>query len=215
MRSETNSTGRKANKFLLITALVLFPLLAAEKASAQNATATLFNGGNPFINIAAGGTFTLDINIVTTFSSVGMTYFLQSNDGNGFFTITARNIGASPFNDLITNDVTAFTPPAGDLNPVNDFDLGAVIANPNMPLAAGNYFIATLTLTISGAISPGTYHIFFDSRTIVADGSFNDHGVTANMFTVTIIPEPATTGLAVLGGVMLLVFAWRARRAMA
>jgi hypothetical protein len=140
---------------------------------------------------------------------------MQSNEvGAAFFRISARNIGASPYNDLITNDATAFTPPAGDLNPVNDFDLGAVIANPNIPLPAGSYFISTLTFTTLG-MSPGVYHIFFDSRTIVADGQFNDHQVTANQFTVTIIPEPATAGLAVLGGVMLLAFVWRARRVMA
>ena len=101
------------------------------------------------------------------------------------------------------------------MDPVNHFDLGAVIANPNIPLPAGSYFISTLTLSISGAIAPGVYHIFFDSRTIVADGAFNDHQVTANQFTITVVPEPATTGLAVLGGVMLLGFVWRARRVMA
>lgn len=212
---KTMNTNSKLNRLVLVIALALVPLLASERASAQNATATIFSGGLPSITIAAGGTFTFDINIVTTFSSVGMTYFLQSNNGSGFFTLTARNIGASPFNDLITNDATAFTPANGLLDPVNNDDLGAVIADPNTPLPAGSYFIATLTLSISGAIAPGQYTMFFDSRTIVADGGFNDHQVTSNIFTINIIPEPATTGLAVLGGVMLLAFVWKARRAMA
>ena len=110
-------TNSKLKNIVLIIALALVPLLASERASAQNATATILNGGNPFVTSTPGGTFTFDINIVTTFTSVGMTYFMQSNDGNGFFTLTARNIGASPFNDLITNDATAFTPPARDNGP--------------------------------------------------------------------------------------------------
>jgi hypothetical protein len=200
---------------LLVIALVLFPLLASERASAQNATATVLNGGNPFVTSTPGGTFTFDLNIVTTFSSVGITYFYQSNNGSGFFSLIARNIGASPFSDLITSDAVAFTGPNGLLDPVNNDDLGAVIADTTMPLPPGSYFISTITVSISGAITPGTYTIFLDSRTIVADGQFNDHQVTSNIFTVNIIPEPATTGLAVLGGVMLLAFVWRARRAMA
>ncbi len=218
MRSTTNSTGRKANKFLIITALVLFPLLATERASAQNATATLLSGGLNSISIAQNGTFTLDINIVTTFQSVGMTYFMQMLDAAGFgqFEISARNIGASPFNDLITNDAGAVGNPNGILNPTNVHDLGAVIADPNSPLAAGSYFIATLTfIPTSGMFTPGVYHMTFDSRSIVADGGFNDHAITANTFTITVVPEPATTGLAVLGGLMLLGFAWKARRALA
>jgi hypothetical protein len=51
-----------------------------------------------------------------------------------------------------------------------------------------------------------------DSRGSVADSDFNDHTLNANTITVIIVPEPATTGLAVLGGVMLLGFVWRARR---
>jgi hypothetical protein len=106
-------------------------------------------------------------------------------------------------------------PPGGDLNPVNDFDMGGVIANPNQPLPPGSYFVSTMSLSYSASLAPGVYHIFFDSRTTVVDGNFNDHGVTANQFTVTIVPEPATAGLTVLGGVMLLGFVWRARRVMA
>ena len=57
--------------------------------------------------------------------------------------------------------------------------------------------------------------IFLDSRGIVATSDFADVTLNANAITVTVVPEPATTGLAVLGGVMLLGFVWKARRAMA
>ena len=69
-----------------------------------------------------------------------------------------------------------------------------------------------MSLSYSASLAPAVYHIFFDPRATVTDGQFFDHGVTANQFTVTIVPEPATAALAVMGGVMLLAFVWRARR---
>jgi hypothetical protein len=90
--------------------------------------------------------------------------------------------------------------------------LGGVLLDPNDPLPPGSYFVSTVTLVpTSGAYTPGVYHIHLDSRGIVADNNFNDHEITSNTFTVTVVPEPATVGLAVLGGVMLFVFGWRAR----
>jgi hypothetical protein len=200
----------KACRTYLVIALALFPLFPSEKASAQNVPATLLNGGLPDITLPfGGGAFTFDINIMTTFSSVGITYFLQSNDGNGFFTITGRNIVGSPFQSVLPPE--AFMPPGGDLNPVNDFDLGGT-ANQSVP--PGSYFISTMFLSYSASLAPGVYHIFL-ANAIVADDQFSDHNVTANQFTVTIVPEPATTGLAVLGCAMLLAFVWSARRVLA
>ena len=47
-------------------------------------------------------------------------------------------------------------------------------------------------------------------------GGFNDVPMTAS-FTITVlaVPEPTTVGLAVLGGGVLLIGAWRKRRARA
>jgi hypothetical protein len=74
--------------------------------------------------------------------------------------------------------------------------------------------LGTFSFSTTG-LAAGTYHIFLDSRAIVADSNFADHSLVANQITITIVPEPATTGLAVLGGVILLAFVWRARRVMA
>jgi hypothetical protein len=207
MRSKFKLGTAKARRIYLVVALVLFPLLASEKASAKNATATILNGGLPGITLPfGGGAFTFDINLTTTFSCIGITYFLQSNDGNGFFSLTGQDTDGSPFQGGM--------PPFPEvLHPRNDFDLGGVVANP--PLPPGSYFVSTMSLSYSAGLAPGVYHIFFGDPTIVVDSNFSDHGVTANQFTVTIVPEPATAGLAVLGGVMLLAFVWRARRVMA
>jgi hypothetical protein len=213
MNSKFKLGPAKARRIYLVIALVLFPLLASERASAQNATATLFSGGLPSITITTTGTFTLDLNIVTTFQCVGITYFLQMLDtaGLGQFEISVWNNDGSPF---IRADPPVVGNPHGILDPVNDFDLGAVILDPNNPLPPGAYFVATLTLIpTSGAYTPGVYHLHLDSRGIVNDGppNFNDHAITSNTFTVTVVPEPATAGLAVLGGVMLLAFVWVSR----
>ncbi len=213
---KTNSKFRlgtaRAYRIYLVIALALFPLLANEKASAQNATATLFSGGLPSITITTTGTFTLDLNIVTTFQSVGIAYFIQMLDAAGFgqFEISAWNNDGSPF----VRDVPPIVGnPDGILNPVNLHDLGGGIPDPNNPLPPGSYFVATLTLIpTSGAFTPGVYHIHLDSRGTVVDNNFFDHAITSNTFTVTVVPEPATVDLAVLGGVMLLAFVWRARR---
>ena len=203
---------------LLAVALVLFPLLASQQASAQNATGTLLQTGTGLQNfsIALNATFSLDLNITNTFNSIGITYFFQSNDAlSPFFYVTGRITTGSPYADNTTGDAQAFADPAGRLNPVNDFDLGAT-CNGCFPngIAPGTYFMGTLSFSTTG-LAAGTYHIFLDSRAIVADSNFADHSLVANQVTITIVPEPATTGLAVLGGVILLAFVWRARRAMA
>ena len=202
----------KARRIYVVIALALFPLLASERASAQNATATLFSGGLPSITITTTGTFTLDLSIVTTFQSIGITYFLQMLDaaGLGQFEISAWNNDGSPFIRELPG-VVGF--PQGVLDPVNDFDLGGAIPDVNNPLPAGSYFVATLTLIpTSGAYTPGVYHIHLDSRGIVVDNNFNEHAITSNTVTITVVPEPATAALAVMAGVMLFAFGWRARR---
>ncbi len=187
----------QARRVYLVVALAVFPLLASERAASQNATATILNGGLPGITLpVGGGFFTFDINVTTTFSWVGMTYFLQSNDGSGFFCISGRQTDGSPFSDCLLQPEPAspINPPPGTcLDPVNDHDLGCVVANPNKPLPPGSYFISTIILSYSASLPPGVYHIFLDPRTIVADANFNDHGVTANQFTVTIVPTPVKT----------------------
>ena len=195
MNSKFKLGTAKARRIYLVIALALFPLLASEKASAQNATATILSGGMPGITLpVGGGAFTFDINLTTTFSTIGMTYFLQSNDGSGFFCITGRQTSGSPFGDCGQPEpASVINPPPDCLDPVNNDDLGCVVPNPNQPVPPGSYFISTILLSYSASLAPGVYHIFFDSRSSVADGQFNDHQVTANQFTVTIVPAPAKT----------------------
>lgn len=196
---------------LLIITLTLGLLLPLKKCFAQNATATLFNNGSSSLSIAAGGTFTLNLNIVTTFGSTGITYFLRSTDGSGLFTVTGRNIGASPFTDLVTSDAQALGSPNGTMQPANLRDLGAVVSDPSAPVAAGSYFVSTLTLSVSASAAPGVYHIFLDNRGVVAGGppDFADHGITSNQVTVNVVPEPATWLMLTIGAGCLVILSRR------
>jgi len=143
------------------------------------------------------------------FLSDGITYFLQvSNNGSGLFRITARDISLSPY-----PVAPPFTPCL--LDPTCDSDLGS--GNNGMdPDPPGNYTLGILTLDALN-VPVGQYTIFLDNRSIIVDrtgGGFSDVPVTA-IATINVVPEPATVGLALLGGAALLMMVWRRRRAQA
>ena len=152
--------------------MVLFPLLASHRPlhkTPPEPCSRLEQASQTF-SIAQNAPFSLDLNITATFNSIGITYFFQSNDAlSPFFFITGRVTTGSPYADNTTGDAQAFADPAGRLNPVNDFDLGAT-CNGCFPngIAPGTYFMGTLSFSTSG-LAPGTYHIFLDSRAIIAD----------------------------------------------
>ncbi len=172
--------------------------LQAKRASAQNATATILNGGLPGITLpVGGGFFTFDINLTTTFPSLGITYFLRSNDGSGFFCISELQTSGSPFGYCPQQPEPAspINPPPGHVWIRRTITIWAVsLPTPISRFHLASYFISTIILSYSTSLAPGVYHIFFDPRTIVADANFNDHGVTANQFTVTIVPAAAKPG---------------------
>jgi hypothetical protein len=218
MNSLTNLTSAKIRRMFLIAALAVCPLFAVQSGMAQStATATLLSGGFNSISISGNQSFTLTLGVTTNFVSSGYTVFYTSNDGNGFFQIVSRVENATLFNDPTTSDAVAFGGTAGILNPTNDFDLGYTGDQVNNQ-AAGTFNLQTLTFNTLNAPA-GVYHIFLDPRAVMTDrtgGGFNDVNMTGNpIFTITVVPEPATVGLFVIGGAMLLVVALRKRAARA
>jgi hypothetical protein len=219
MNFQAKLTVAKLRKLFLVTALVICPFFALQSGHAQNtATATLTSGGVNFINILAGGSFTLTLGVTTNFTSLGYTVFLQSNDGSGFFTLSNR-INLNPvFVDATDSDPFGL-PGSAILNPSNDADLGFTRNGANTQ-AAGTFQLASYTVTV-GALSPGVYHIFLDNRSIMTNTAFGDvpmtglNGTAPQFFTVTVIPEPTTIGLAIVGGALLLVAVRRKQRARA
>ncbi|MEO7796786.1 MAG: hypothetical protein ABIY47_03555, partial [Opitutaceae bacterium] len=173
--------------------------------------------------------FTLTLAVTTNFDSGGYTVFLQSNNGSGFFRLSNR-MNLSPIIDdgsgprPVFNDPTVANPfpniAAATLSPSNMFDLGYTGDQMNNQ-PPGTFTLASYLVTVNPATPNGTYTIFLDNRSIVTSrtgGFFTDvniGGPTGPQFTVTVIPEPTTVGLAIIGGAALLVVAWRKQRARA
>lgn len=215
MKTQTNSTFAKLRKFLLVTALVITPLLAVQTGNAQNTvTATLTTtGGLNSVTIMQGGSFTLTLGVTTNFITLGYTDFLRSTNGSGLFQINGRTNLNMFFTDPTTSDILALGSPNGILAPSNARDLGFTGDTVNNQ-PAGTFQLATYTIANIGLMTPGVYQIFLDPRSIMTNAGFMDVAMGGNpIFTVTVIPEPTTIGLAILGGAALLVVARRKLRA--
>jgi len=210
MNSQLNLTT-KLQRFFLIAALAV-SFIAFQSGMAQSvATATLNSGGLTTINITANQSFSMTLGVTTNFVSSGYTVFYTMGGGNGLFQLVSRVNNLPLFNDPTTSDAVAFGGTGGLLNPTNDFDLGYTGDQVNNQ-AAGTFNLQTITVNTLNA-PVGQYTIFLDPRAVMTDrtgGGFFDVNMTGNpILTINVIPEPATIGLAVMGGAMLLVVARR------
>ncbi len=233
MKSQLNLTFATARKFILIAALATCPFLAQSSNAQFTATATLTNsmGGGNSISILAGQSFTLSLAVTTNFTSSGYTVFYQSLNGAANFQLTGRT-NTSPinpvtllpvFNDPTTSDAAAFGGTAGRFmsGPTmnsNQFDLGYTGDQTNNQ-GAGTFSLQNITVMVLASAAPGTYTIRLDPRSIMTErttfSDVNMGGAMGPQFTVNVIPEPATIGLAVMGGALLLFVAIRKQRARA
>ena len=200
----------------LVAALALIPFVASQSGNAQSvATGSLTQTGTGLstFTISSNQQFQLTLMVTTNFISSGDTYFFQNDNATPIFQIVARDMSLSPYPDPTVNN--PFNGNAGLLNPVNDFDLGATNDLSDTD-PAGTYTLGILTFNTLNAPN-GQYTIFLDNRSIITDrtgGGFADVPF-GGMVTINVIPEPATVGLAVMGGAMLLGVVLRKRRATA
>lgn len=216
-------------KLLLVTALALTCAgMITPSANAQTAQFTFAPVGG--LSVTQGGTFQFTINLnVTGLSGAdpsgagaqninGLTYFLQQTSASPFpFSISGRDIGASPFTDLISTQAQVFASPGNNIDTNgNERDLGALSEN---PMGNGNYFIATITLSIAANATPGTYTIqsvTTGGRTAVFNDSNGDTSpIMPGSLTITVVPEPSTYALLAFGAIGAGVVVYRRRRAMA
>lgn len=212
-----NLTVAKLRRLLLVTALVLTPLLAIQSANAQApvATATLTSGGSNSITITNNQSFTMTLAISTNFTASGYTVFYQMTSGGQFFQLTGRTNLNTFMTDPTTSDAVAFGGNAGrfQFGPTmnsNQFDLGYTSDQVNNQPPGSNIQLQTINVSALNAPN-GTYTIQLDPRSIVTQaGTFTDAPMSAQL-TVTVIPEPSTIGLAVLGGAGLLLMLRRKR----
>jgi hypothetical protein len=163
-------------------------------------------------SVAPGQTFSFTLTLTSSgATSVGLSYFLQVLDGggNGLFRITARDLTGSTFSDPITSNAIALQSGDALLDPRNNSDLGAILADPNAPNGAGSFLVANYTLQALGGIAPGVYTIS-TANAIVTDASFGDNAVANATFNVTVVPEPSAIAL-LIGGAALGAFSIRRR----
>lgn len=204
---------KKSFKSLHLLSIAVFIALLAIPARAN--VGLVLSDGDATPNsaiVVPGSTFTVTASLVSTAESVtGVDYYLQATGAAaGKFRITDRNIGSSPFSDLIKANAGDNGANAGILdssvnmlNPRNGLDLGASIANVNLPVTPGTYVLATYTFSVPSGLAPGTYVISTTSDTgtgwVATAPLFNEAGFgSQGSFSVTVnsqvtpVPEPAT-----------------------
>ncbi len=227
MKTSLNLTVTKLRNTLLIAALAACPLFAFNSASAQDmASATLTSNGMTSITIGQSGTFTLTLQATANFTSVGHTIFFQSNNGTGLFAVATPRVNTNAFfNDPTTSDAVAFSGDSGTLRFSNNtgapgmsnrYDLGYTSDQVNNQ-PAGTFGLFNININALNA-PVGTYTIFLDNRSILANTAFQDvniGGPSGPQFTVNVVPEPSTVAFAVIGAAFVLFVAVRKHRSRA
>ncbi len=172
------------------------------------------NSGTPNAgSYAPGSSFSFDISLniqnsgsdpVPDANSISY-WFETSAANNSYFKITNRNLTGSSFTDPQSSPTYPVAIVAGG----DAFDLGASTPSSTSVATNNSYFIATLSLAIDPSTPAGTYTIFTTTNssnanhantTAVGDSSFGRHEPVAAVYTITVVPEPATLSLLGLSG---------------
>ena len=208
-------------------ALLIDPIdPAASDTSAvdPNSHINLFTSGSTTqtsMTVAAGSAFSLDTYIqFTGYTSVGLSYWLEASSALApHLTLTSETYGQN-WTGIQTGTNSTFTGTNGadsgflregrDLGSTSTFtvDGNGAFQSWNDPRTAGTYKVSTLNFALDASTPPGTYTIQLTTLSpipseISADagnGQFIDHDVATAVYTITVIPEPATLSLLALGG---------------
>jgi hypothetical protein len=194
-------------------------LLMAGLVHSQTASLSLVNASNTTSGTYnPNDTFTLTLNATTSFNNANaFSAWLETNSGlapflkitnesyvtfpspqdNGYPKTFSSSSGADP--GFLTDTDTVINPQSGT---IDGGDLGATGA----PVNAGTFTLSTITFSLSGAPA-GTYSLETttgfgtnEKTSTIGDTSSTRHNVAAAVYTITVVPEPATLSLLALSG---------------
>lgn len=203
-------------------------LLMAGLAFGQESIA-IYNSGTNTTSGTFNSTDSFNLDVFSTYtgySSFGLSYWLQVPDGIAsqvsltnaqYFTFSnANNSGPA----TVAFDTTGSGTGADTGFTLETRDLGGTVPDTSTPangIAAGTYHDTTFTVNLNG-VAPGTYELrstVLPSRVSEqSDTSFTAHAFDSQaVYTITVVPEPATWSLMGLGGLGAFGISWlRGRR---
>ena len=211
------------DRFLVLAAVAFICIFASARSSSGQTATFSYNDGSGAPNAGTytpGSSFTFSITLAfapggTVANLEGLSYWFeqQSSSAPFNFAITNRDATGSQFNLLQTPGLTY----PQNMTPSSASDLGGSLQGVT-GVGAGNYFIANITVSISGTAAPGTYIIentttAAGKHSVISDDVGHTLAFLQSTYTITtVVPEPGTTAL-VVAGVAVLGVAWRRRAA--
>lgn len=185
-----NLKGRRASRPgkgnrapLICTGVIAALAWASRPATAAVLLGFSDNDASPTAGaVAPGGSLGLTVWLTSSGEqSTGLDYQLRvpAATVSGLLRVTSRSMAGSPYSDPFFTDTEVATAPGSLLDPSNDLDLGATIANPLSPLGAGTHLVANFALAIGATTPLGIYTIETFSQPSLgytgASPTFSDH----------------------------------------
>ena len=204
----------------------VFLLAALSLCAVRTSRATISIAATPSTQtVSLGGTFTISLSLTVTQSSApanvtGFDLYLATSSANsGYFTVKAA-AATGPFTSSgpasPESDPLSTAAAAGFVrNGLDQGFSGATVNTPTTSLA-----LETLTLSVGANVPKGTYTFLTTSASNagvyysdISDSGFNTYPVdTAGTFSITVVPEPSTWALGLLGGAVGLIAVRRRTR---